>query len=149
IVDSVRGITRFTYDGRDRLLSRTDPDGLAVAYTYDANGNRTSVSGPSGTANYTFDALDRIETVTSSAHEATIYSYDAVGNRQSVALPNGLTETYAYDSANRLVNIFTTNAVGVIASYSYTLGPAGNRTQVHDSSGRLVGYGYDKDYRLT
>ena len=36
-----------------------------------------------------------------------------------------------------------------IASYSYTLGPAGNRLSVQELSGRTVQYGYDDLYRLT
>jgi YD repeat-containing protein len=35
-----------------------------------------------------------------------------------------------------------------LASYAYTLGAAGNRTGVAESSGRTVRYGYDNDYRL-
>ncbi len=35
-----------------------------------------------------------------------------------------------------------------MASYAYTLGAAGNRTGVAESSGRTVSYGYDNDYRL-
>jgi hypothetical protein len=36
-----------------------------------------------------------------------------------------------------------------ISSYTYTLGPAGNRTSVAELSGRTVNYGYDSLYRLT
>ena len=36
-----------------------------------------------------------------------------------------------------------------LASYAYTLGPAGNRTSVVELSGRNVNYGYDDIYRLT
>ena len=58
----------YTYDERDRLLSRTDPDSTpsdptdnpVVSYTYDAAGNRTSLTIPSGTTSYTYDVLNRI-----------------------------------------------------------------------------------------
>src|SRR5947207_3055280 len=35
------------------------------------------------------------------------------------------------------------------ASYAYTLGPAGNRTQIAEASGRRVDYAYDDLFRLT
>ena len=54
-----RGTTHYAYDERDRLLSRTDPDGTTISYTYDAAGNRTSVTTPAGATAYTFDALNR------------------------------------------------------------------------------------------
>jgi len=43
------------------------------------------------------------------------------------------------------VNNGTTN----LASYQYTLGPAGNRTQVVEKDGRAANYVYDDLYRLT
>ena len=36
-----------------------------------------------------------------------------------------------------------------LTSYTYTLGNAGNRTNVLELNSRNVGYGYDNDYRLT
>jgi YD repeat-containing protein len=41
------------------------------------------------------------------------------------------------------------NNSGPIASYAYTLDPAGHRTKVTELSGRTVQYGYDSLYRLT
>ena len=36
-----------------------------------------------------------------------------------------------------------------LANYAYTLGTAGNRTNVLELNGRKAAYGYDNDYRLT
>ena len=36
-----------------------------------------------------------------------------------------------------------------LASYAYTVGSAGNRTNVLELSNRNAAYGYDNDYRLT
>ena len=75
--------------------------------------------------------------------------------------PNNHT-TYGYDALNRLTSMQSlcgTPASGAasgcgavntpIASYTYTLGPTGNRQSVAELSGRTVTYGYDDLYRLT
>ena len=152
------GLTSYTYDTRDRLLTKGTPFGT-ITYTYDAQGNMlTLVSSNVGGASmtYTYDALNRLASVTDSSG-ATTYSYDAVGNLGSFAYPNGVLTSYAYNSLNRLTNMQSTCATGTgcgalgttLASYAYTLGPAGNRQSVAELSGRTVNYGYDDLYRLT
>jgi YD repeat-containing protein len=67
---------------------------------------------------------------------------------QSYLYPNSVQTTYAYNTLNRLTNV-TVGASSTLASYAYTLGPAGNRTQVTEMGGRQVSYTYDALYRLT
>ena len=66
--------------------------------------------------------------------------------------------TYSYNKLNRLTNEVVKNAGGTtLASYSYTLDNAGNRTGVTETQllpngttdTRTVAYGYDNLYRLT
>jgi RHS repeat-associated protein len=62
-----------------------------------------------------------------------------------------------YNALNRLTVMQSTCVTGTgcgapgtpLASYAYTLGPAGNRLSVAELSGRTVNYGYDDLYRLT
>jgi RHS repeat-associated protein len=82
------------------------------------------------------------------ASGVTTYNYDAVGNLGGYVYPNGVATSYAYDGQNRLVQMGSAKG-GALASYSYSLGPAGNRLTVAELSGRTVGYGYDALYRLT
>jgi RHS repeat-associated protein len=58
--------------------------------------------------------------------------------------PNGLQSSFTYDDLNRVTAM---NAAK--ASYSYTLGPTGNRTGAVESSGRTLNWSYDGIYRLT
>jgi RHS repeat-associated protein len=56
--------------------------------------------------------------------------------------------SYNYDQLNRLTQMGSAKG-GALSSYTYTLGPSGNRTSVAELSGRTVSYGYDSLYRLT
>ncbi len=147
-----------TYDERNRLKTASNPDGSSLAYEYDATGNRTSLTTSAGSAvratAYTFDALNRPETVTDSDGGTTTYTYDDVGNRESVALPNGVVTAYGYDDLNRLTLLINKRPDdSIVSSYAYTLGPAGNRLRVDETTPdgllRLVEYQYDGIYRLT
>jgi YD repeat-containing protein len=143
------GYTTYTYDNRNRLTSKQTPEGT-LSYTYDAVGNLLTMqsSNPGGASDtYTYDELNRLATVTD-ASGVTTYNYDAVGNLGGYVYPNGVATSYAYDGQNRLVQMGSAKG-GALASYSYSLGPAGNRLTVAELSGRTVGYGYDALYRLT
>lgn len=142
----------YTYDTRGRLLQEHKASGEVLLYAYDGAGNKTLLTTPQGTTTYTYDALNRLATVVDTSGTTT-YSYDAVGNLASTAYPNGVTTTYTYDTLNRLTQMTNTGPAGLISSYTYTLGPAGNRLQVVEAglvtTGRTVSYTYDAVYRLT
>ena len=75
----------------------------------------------------------------------------------TVTEPNGVVTTYSYNSLNRLTDEVVKDAGGTtLASYSYTLDNAGNRTGVTETqllpngtvNTRTVTYTYDNLYRL-
>lgn len=80
----------------------TDP---AYVYTYDGNGNITSVTHGSDVVTYAYDELNQLVRVNdSAANTTTVYSYDLGGNILSKSeynyttgtLPNLARETYTY-----------------------------------------------------
>ena len=68
----------------------------SASYTYDAMGNRTSMTTPEGTITYSYDAADRLL----STSAGTTFTWDANGNMLS---KGGM--TYTYDAANRLTRV--------------------------------------------
>jgi RHS repeat-associated protein len=148
-VTDARGTTDYTYDDRDRLISSIQPDGTTISYVYDAAGDRTALTTRAGTTSYTFDALGRELTVTDPTGGITSYTYDAAGDLTRTALPNGVVETRSYDKLNRLTFLQDAGASGVIASYTYTLGPTGLIDEVVETTGRTIDYTYDSLDRLT
>ena len=144
------GSTTYSYDSRDRLLSKATPQGT-LSYSYDAAGNLTRIqSNHAGGAamDYSYDARNRLASVTDGDGRVTSYSYDAVGNLAGFLYPNGVQTTYTYNPLNRLTNVTGARGATTIAGYTYTLGPSGNRTAVTETSGRRVDYTYDDLYRL-
>jgi RHS repeat-associated protein len=148
------GTTNYAYDTLNRLASKQTPFGT-LSYTYNETGNIETLrsSNTNGVSvDYDYDDLNRLDTVKDNrlaGNQDTTYTYDAIGNLQSYSCPNQVTTSYGYNNLNRLTTMTVSNTAGALASYSYTLGEAGNRTQVVENGGRTVNYVYDDLYRLT
>ncbi len=69
---------------------------------------------------------------------------DPASNVATATYPNGLQSTFKYDLLNRLTALSTP-----VSSYTYLLGPVGNRTGVTEGTGRTINWNYDGIYRLT
>jgi len=154
-VSDTRGVTTWRYDARDRMLTKTDPDGTVLAYAYDAAGNQTRrgvtlPGGPERAQRHSYDALDRLETVTDPDGGLYTHAYDAVGNRSRDTYPNGTVTRYGHDQNNRLRVLETLDGTGApMQRFDYDLGPTGRRLGVSELDGRTVRYAYDALYRLT
>jgi RHS repeat-associated protein len=126
--------------GRKRTNARasTAPNaGSALAqflYSYDQNGNRTSIADLTGTHSYQFDELNRLTAAAHPTLNAENYSYDGAGNRTASANDSN----YSYDSLGRL-----TRAEGVAYSYDAN----GNLVGRTDSNGTTA-YTYDYENQL-
>src|SRR5262249_345577 len=65
----------YGYDLAGRLTEVTQDGATIATYTYDANSNRLSASGPGGTVTGSYDAQDRL-----TQYGATTYTYTANGD---------------------------------------------------------------------
>ena len=96
-----------------RLLTSGFSDGaggttdVQEALTYDADGNITAVTDPSGlrTKSFGYDDLNRLTSATATnLYGAESYTYDPINNLRT-RLTGGQTLTYNYDATNKLTSI--------------------------------------------
>ncbi|MDP3487722.1 MAG: hypothetical protein Q8S19_07300, partial [Bacillota bacterium] len=141
--------TDYHYNNRG-LLSRIQSSVLDLNYTYDSNGNVTSINNET----YIYDGLNRLLNATQLAHNYTAsYQYDNVGNRVS-QVENGLTTNYAYNAVNELTSStgtqYTYDVRGNLTAkvkgadaWSYTYDRANRLIEVKKNSATLGTYAYD------
>lgn len=135
----------YAYDGVNRLTDITYPDGKRVTYTYDGNGNRLSMSDPSGSTWYVYDRFNRPLTVQSYGVSPIYYNYDKSGNLTKLTYPDGAVVTYQYDTSNRLWNV--TDPSGT-TTYEYS-NSSNNLIKKTLPNGVSTTYTYDTAKRIT
>jgi YD repeat-containing protein len=114
----------FTYDGCDRLSAHRDDDcdgdsaydslghcvseslnGLATTSTYDALGNRLSLTYPGGRVlAYAYDASGCGTNITEASRSLASFLYDGVDRLARVTYGNGLNSTFEYDGLDGVQN---------------------------------------------
>lgn len=154
----------MTYDGFDRQVKWNFPSKSATGtvsttdyehYTYDANGNRTSLRKRDGlTITYQYDALNRniVKAVPersglSSTHTRDIYyGYDLRGLQTYARFDSASTSadgvTMIYDGFGRLKSS-ALKMDGVTRTLSHAYDKNGNRTELTWPDGQKTSYGYD------
>ena len=128
-------------------------------YTYNPDGEVTTVTTAAGTTTYGYDADGELISIATPGSPTITYTYDADGNRTSetdggvttISMINNMDEvtqagatTYGYDADGNLV---TATAGGSTTTYSYNdqsqltgvSGPAGTFTYQYDALGSLSG----------
>jgi RHS repeat-associated protein len=138
--------TRYAYDAAGQLIGITYSDGTPpVAYAYDADGRRTSMTDGTGTTSYAWDARSRLAAVTDGAGDTVRSTWDARGGLLRLVYPDGLTVEHDLDALGRLVavrdglghsNTFAYDADG--RPVSATLGDGSTTVRDYDAAGSLV-----------
>jgi RHS repeat-associated protein len=137
--------TVYSYDDADRLLrvTATNKSGVVVssaAYTYDAAGNRLTMTDAAGTHVYTYDGAYQLTRAqhppgTRLKNATENFRYDLAGNRLADATISG----YVYDAGNELVS-----SRG--ATYKYDAD--GNQVAKTDAGGKATTLSFDSQNEL-
>ena len=161
------GTSNFTYDVAGRLSSTTRSDGSVVgdaydaadhlttvdfpgtgadvAYTYDAAGQRLSMTDVTGKTSYSYTSTGLLAATTNGAAAVLAYTYDAAGQRTAVTYPGSKQVSYSYDAAGQMTSLtdwsarktsFTWSADGKLATRVDPGTITENRT--YDANNRLT-----------
>ena len=154
--------TSFQYDGANRLIKTTNPDGSIYQQSYDWLGRKITTTDPKGAvANFTYDDLGRLtieETPFTDIYKTVkSYSYDNNGNILSQRMSNNkpgaaVSESrtdYKYSNRNYLTKVISFNN-NVEENYvTYTYDTVGNKLTMSVANGaQTTNYRYDERNRL-
>lgn len=120
--DSLLGVTTFTYDDNDQLLSRTQA-GVRTDYAYDANGSLISEVSVNRRVAYEWSTerqLLSVDTTENGVNTVVSYTYDFAGNRIATTV-GGERVRYLVDYSNRYAQVLdeVSDTGTVIAGYVY------------------------------
>ena len=150
------GSTTYAYERRGLMRSEgrsVQGNAYSLAYGYDANGNRSKVTYPSGMlVNYAFDFADR--PLSASSGTTTFVSaaaYAPFGPETQITYGNGTTKTVTYDQRYRPAENKLTAGANTLADYVYQKDATSNIIQIHDATNAAYNrdIGYDDLNRLT
>src|SRR4029077_3632419 len=135
---------QYVYDALNRLTQKNYPDSTNVQYTYDLVGKILQLSDPTGTYGFTYDNMGRLTGTTTqysflSGTFTNAYGYDAASNRTGFTAPDSSTNTYTYDTLNRLSNLTNSWA----GSFGFSYDALSRRTQMTRPNSVVTNYSYD------
>ncbi|MED4954709.1 RHS repeat-associated core domain-containing protein [Paenibacillus macerans] len=146
--DALGNLTRYAYDGLDRLTSTTYPDGSTATTTYnDALRQVIQADGEGNKQINTYDKWNRIETTEEqpgNQDKSTVvakFEYDRVNDqvlKDYDALNN--TTSYKYNSSGKVISVTDPN--GDITKYDYDM--LGNLIQITYPDGHVKSKSYDE-----
>ena len=156
-VTDATGTTTYAYDAAGRFAGLDQPSGAGIAYDRDALDQVTSVTVHGDAAvdtrtfesAYTYDPNGNLSSVTDPFGRVTTYAYDAADRLTVMTLPNGVTSTYGYDDRDRVTSVVHADSSGaVLASVTYVRAPSGEPTRITREDGSYVTIGYDAALRV-
>jgi RHS repeat-associated protein len=149
VTDPEGRVTTNTYNAGGQLTNVSYSDGKtpAVEYTYDPDGNRTSMTDGTGTTKYAYDQLDRLSEVETGHKETTKYEYN-LGNQQTkITYPNGKSVEHGYSETGHLASV--TDWLGNTTHFAYNAESSPTVTTFPTSTGETDTYSYNPANQIT
>lgn len=145
------GSTSYEYTPKGQVSKETrtiDTNTFVTQYSYDKNGNPTSITYPSGriiSYGYTSDKVTQL--LNNGVALASAITYKPFGNITGLTFGNGIQQTNSYDQQYRLTQITTQG----IQNLAYSYDKNSNITNIADNldTTKTKTYGYDSQDRLT
>jgi RHS repeat-associated protein len=132
----------------------TTPDNQVTHFTYDANGNRTSMTDAENrTATYTYDNMNHVTTVTTPDGRVQAYGFNKLGRMISSTAPDGAVTKFEYDYRGLLTKTWlendpnTTVDDDILVRNEYDT--AGRLTKVTDAKNQIIVYTYNSRGQVT
>lgn len=149
ITDRMGFQTVHIYDERGNVTQTVDAEGGVVARTFDANNNVLTESNAVGVTSYTYDAKGNRTSITDPLTNTTVFVYDGFGNVTAITNALGQVTRNEYDGVGNLLRTIQELDGGppIVTRYEYD--GAGNRTREEDASGNVTRYFYDSSGNLT
>ncbi len=144
VKDPMNNVTTASFNATGQPVSMTDATGASTNYTYLASTGWTETVTVAGArrTKFEYDPAGRLsfEKRTNPAGTVDIaitgFGYDLAGNRTSILRPNAASDTFTYDSVNRLLTSVTDIGLGATAATAISEAGydiAGNMVRVKDA----------------
>ncbi|ROO88264.1 RHS repeat-associated protein [Actinocorallia herbida] len=145
VTDAAGLVTRYTYDGLGRPLTKTTvsdtyPAGLTESYVYDAVGQVVQENDPA--------ILNRVTGAIHTARTTTVFDVDGNVTSQTVADLTGGDASRATSATYNARGQMETSTDGLGKVTSFTYDAYGNTATETDASGAVTAYTYDANGKL-
>jgi YD repeat-containing protein len=139
--DSVEGLTIYSYDQNDRLLTETTA-GVTTTYTYDDNGNLVSEISSEQQTTYTWNSENRLigaEITDANGIQQIEYTYDADGIRVAKTVDGNETR-YLIDANHQYAQVLEEYDATTSTEVSYVYGCDELIAQTREGDSRFYPY---------
>ena len=148
------GITVRTYDGLNRVLTKTVPELGTTTFVYDITAGLTggfvaeSIATPDGTTTQNiYDKAGRLHQVKDGNTVSATYAYYASGAKQSVTYPGNIIEEYTYYGDLSLHTLTNKQNNIILEAFNYAYDANGNMLTKLDGKGTTT-YTYNNMNQL-